>query len=143
MLVHQTCHQHHYLISTDRNSGKYALVYASLHFLRWKLATIIFPRLCLIGFNYAQPFLISSAISYISQPIRDKNDGYGLIAATGLIYLGIAVSKSPLIRVILTSFSDQYNTLQTSCQPNHNSFPGLNGNHNILQELGTSCRTVR
>jgi hypothetical protein len=61
--------------------------------LKWPLLTIIFPRLCLIGFNYAQPFLISRAISYIGQPSEpeDKNYGYGLIAATGLIYLGIAV----------------------------------------------------
>jgi ATP-binding cassette subfamily C (CFTR/MRP) protein 1 len=53
---------------------------------------IVFPRVCLIGFNYAQPFLISSAIDYISQPTGDRNTGYGLIAATALIYLGIAVS---------------------------------------------------
>jgi ATP-binding cassette, subfamily C (CFTR/MRP), member 1 len=52
---------------------------------------MIFPRLCLVAFNYAQPFLISSAISYVSQPSPKKNDGYGLIAATGLVYLGIAV----------------------------------------------------
>ena len=52
---------------------------------------MIFPRLCLVAFNYAQPFLISSAILYVSQSSPNKNDGYGLIAATGLVYLGIAV----------------------------------------------------
>jgi ATP-binding cassette, subfamily C (CFTR/MRP), member 1 len=59
---------------------------------------MVFPRLCLVGFNYAQPFLISSAIAFVSQPIKDqnKNDGYGLIGATGLIYLGIAVHAIPL-----------------------------------------------
>jgi ATP-binding cassette subfamily C (CFTR/MRP) protein 1 len=51
---------------------------------------MIFPRLCLVAFNYAQPFLISSAILYVSQSSPNKNDGYGLIAATGLD-LGIAV----------------------------------------------------
>jgi ATP-binding cassette subfamily C (CFTR/MRP) protein 1 len=51
--------------------------------------------LCLIGFNYAQPFLITAAIATISGPkdASKSNDGYGLIGATSLIYLGIAVSK--------------------------------------------------
>ena len=55
----------------------------------------MFPRLCLTAFNYAQPFLISSAILYVSQPSPNRNDGYGLIAATALIYGGIAVRFSP------------------------------------------------
>lgn len=89
-----------------RASGKYALVYASFHCLRWKLAAIVVPRLCLIGFNYSQPFLIASAIKHVSQPdgAQEKNDGYGLIAAAGLIYLGIAVSIQnyhPLYSIIV------------------------------------------
>lgn len=54
---------------------------------------MVFPRLCLIGFNYSQPFLITSAIAFVSLPIEEqnKNVGYGLIGAAGLIYLGIAV----------------------------------------------------
>jgi ATP-binding cassette subfamily C (CFTR/MRP) protein 1 len=58
------------------------------------------PRICLIGFNYAQPFLISSVIINVSNrnsDPSDKNNGYGLIAATGLIYLGITVGVFPLI----------------------------------------------
>ncbi|KUJ15922.1 P-loop containing nucleoside triphosphate hydrolase protein [Mollisia scopiformis] len=74
-----------------RSSGRWALAYAVFHSLRYSLALIVFPRLCLIGFNYAQPFLISSAIIYVSKPaaLEDKNNGYGLIGATALIYLGI------------------------------------------------------
>jgi ATP-binding cassette subfamily C (CFTR/MRP) protein 1 len=70
------------------------------HCLRRPLASIIFPRLCLIGFNYAQPFLITAAIDTISRPkdASEKNDGYGLIGATGLIYLGIAVSEGMYLR---------------------------------------------
>lgn len=77
----------------DRDSGKHALTYAMFHCIRRQLALMVFPRLCLIGFNYAQPFFISSAIAYVSQPVdaQNKNDGYGLIGAAGLIYLGIAV----------------------------------------------------
>lgn len=67
---------------------------------------MVFPRLCLIGFNYAQPFFISSAIAYVSQPIeaQNKNDGYGLIGAAGLIYLGIAVRLDSGDKVQLLTF---------------------------------------
>ncbi|KAF8857368.1 putative multidrug resistance protein [Acephala macrosclerotiorum] len=74
-----------------RSSGRWALAYAIFYSLRYSLAMIVFPRLCLIGFTYAQPFLITSAINYVSQPAseQNKNDGYGLIGATALVYLGI------------------------------------------------------
>jgi ATP-binding cassette subfamily C (CFTR/MRP) protein 1 len=54
----------------------------------------VFPRLCLIGFSYAQPFLISAAIEFIAKPAnaQNKNNGYGLIAGAAIIYLGIAAS---------------------------------------------------
>ena len=78
-------------VATDRNSGKYSLTYACAVALRWPVLATIFPRLCLIGFNYAQPFLISRAINFVGQDDGSKDDGYGLIGATGLIYLGIAV----------------------------------------------------
>lgn len=51
----------------------------------------LFPRLCLIGLNYAQPFLIQSAVHHIEDPSSSKNDGYGLVGATIFIYLGLAV----------------------------------------------------
>ncbi|TVY83108.1 ABC transporter FUM19 [Lachnellula suecica] len=78
------------------SSGRFALLYAMFQCVRWPLALMIFPRLCLVGFNYAQPFLISSAIAYVSQPTgsQDENDGYGLIGAAGIIYLGIAISTT-------------------------------------------------
>jgi hypothetical protein len=47
----------------------------------------------MIGFNFAQPFLIASAINYLEGPsvTQNKNDGYGLIGAAFLIYFGITV----------------------------------------------------
>jgi ATP-binding cassette subfamily C (CFTR/MRP) protein 1 len=54
----------------------------------------ILPRLALIGFTYAQPFLITAALNFLSMPASKRNvdHAYGLICATALIYLGIAVS---------------------------------------------------
>ncbi|TVY88460.1 ABC transporter [Lachnellula willkommii] len=79
-----------------RTSSRFALLYTIFQCIRLPLAYVVFPRLCLIGFNYTQPFLISSAIAYVSLPIEEqnKNVGYGLIGATGLIYLGIALSTA-------------------------------------------------
>jgi ATP-binding cassette, subfamily C (CFTR/MRP), member 1 len=59
--------------------------------MRWPLLITVFPRLCLIGFNYSQPFLFSTAVTYVSQSDASQNYGYGLIGATILIYLGMAV----------------------------------------------------
>lgn len=61
----------------------------------WRpLLLAVFPRLCMIGFTFAQPFLISRVLGLLSQPSNQQstNDGYGLVGATALIYLGLAVS---------------------------------------------------
>ena len=50
----------------------------------------------MIGFNFAQPFLIVSAIGNLRRPEASKNDGYGLIGAAFFIYSGIAVRIDPL-----------------------------------------------
>ena len=73
--------------------GRYTLTWAILITLWWPLLTAIIPRLCLIGFNFAQPFLITRTLNLLYQPINEtsKDEGYGLIGAAGLIYLGIAV----------------------------------------------------
>ncbi|ETS74387.1 hypothetical protein PFICI_14253 [Pestalotiopsis fici W106-1] len=61
----------------------------------WRpLLLVVFPRLCMIGFTFAQPFLISTALGLLSQPSdqQSTNNGYGIIGATALVYLGLAVS---------------------------------------------------
>ena len=63
--------------------------------LRWEIFAIIPPRLTSIAFNYAQPFLIAAAIKYLETSVNNRNidHAYGLIGATALIYLGIAVRR--------------------------------------------------
>ncbi|KAJ5190136.1 multidrug resistance-associated protein [Penicillium cinerascens] len=60
--------------------------------LKGSLALVVFPRLCLIGFTFAQPFLITSMLNWLDDPHAAMNDGYGLIGVTILIYLGMALS---------------------------------------------------
>ena len=57
------------------------------------MLAIIFPRIFLIGFNFTQPFLINTVLNFLIDPPSTSADSqaYGLIAATGLIYIGIAV----------------------------------------------------
>ena len=71
---------------------KYKLFLAAIKSLGWSAAQPIFPRLLLTGFTFAQPFLVSSILSYLQNPTaRPKNDGYGLLGACVLVYVGIAV----------------------------------------------------
>lgn len=69
---------------------------------RSQFLSIIVPRLTMIAFYYAQPFLISRAISYLVEPENSEsaNISHGLIGATFLIYVGNAVSL-----ILLTSTS--------------------------------------
>lgn len=57
------------------------------------LALMVIPRLFLIGFTFSQPFLIASVLNWLDDPHSESNAGYGLIGATLLIYLGMALSN--------------------------------------------------
>ncbi|KAH8799341.1 putative multidrug resistance protein [Xylogone sp. PMI_703] len=80
----------------DRRSKperRYSLPLACARCLIWPILRIAPPRLFLIGFTYAQPFLISTTISYVEEPrLRENsNNGLGLIAAAFFVYTGIAI----------------------------------------------------
>jgi hypothetical protein len=73
---------------------KYKLFLASMKAMGWSAAQPVFPRLLLTGFTFAQPFLVSSILGYLqNSTTRPKNDGYGLLGACVLVYVGIAVSN--------------------------------------------------
>ncbi|OQE14835.1 hypothetical protein PENFLA_c035G01769 [Penicillium flavigenum] len=75
--------------------GQNALLLAVVKCLRWEIATIAFPRLCVVGFGIAQPFLIGKVVTVLQQTGSLSQDmGYGLIAATAIVFTGIAVSRS-------------------------------------------------
>ncbi|KAF4964511.1 hypothetical protein FSARC_7575 [Fusarium sarcochroum] len=59
---------------------------------KWQLAAGIIPRLLHSGFNFAQPFLIQSVIVFVSRKQMSIQISSGLIGATVLIYLGLAIS---------------------------------------------------
>ncbi|UKZ49169.1 hypothetical protein TrVGV298_003412 [Trichoderma virens] len=62
------------------------------------LGPFLYPipaRLLLLALKLCQPFFIDSMLEFLGTPeeFRDKNHGYGLIAASILIYAGIAISS--------------------------------------------------
>lgn len=87
--------------------SRWMLPLASFSCFRSEVISVIPARLFLIGFNYAQPFLFARAIKLLAEQSDQVTDnyGYGLIAATGIIYVGIAVSSRNSVKVYkLTSY---------------------------------------
>jgi ATP-binding cassette subfamily C (CFTR/MRP) protein 1 len=75
--------------------GKHRLLKACLHaFLRSFLSGIP-PRLALLGFTFAQPFLITATIDYMSSEQTEDSKKYGqaLVGAYVVTYAGITVSR--------------------------------------------------
>ena len=70
----------------------------SLAHLTWRclgdaLLGPVFPRITVTGFTFAQPFLVNSMLSQLDDSaFKPISHGYGLIGASALIYIGIAVS---------------------------------------------------
>jgi ATP-binding cassette, subfamily C (CFTR/MRP), member 1 len=77
-----------------RPERRFEFPWAACRALWRSVLLILFPRIWMIGFTFAQPFLISRVLGLLSQPSSQEstNDGYGLIGATALIYVGLAVS---------------------------------------------------
>ncbi|GKZ24862.1 hypothetical protein AbraIFM66951_001707 [Aspergillus brasiliensis] len=67
-------------------------------FRTYKMAFVgaVIPRLCLSGFTIMQPLLVNSITAYAALPDNSetRNKGYGLIAASGIVYIGLAVSTA-------------------------------------------------
>lgn len=63
------------------------------------LMAAVIPRLCLVGFLYAQPLLINAAVKLAGLPQMQpfNNVGYGLIGAYVIVYTGVAVSDLILL----------------------------------------------
>jgi len=83
--------------------GQFSLVFAAWKAFRGQFAYCLFPRLCLIALIFTQPFLITSVLNLLGKPENDTthSKGLGLIIATGLIYLGIAVSWNANVSINL------------------------------------------
>jgi len=72
----------------------HALFWSTLNANRSTLALAIFPRLCLVGFRYAQPFLLSRTVNFVSSEEESDDIGWGLTAAFFIVLLGMAIATA-------------------------------------------------
>ncbi|CAI6099839.1 unnamed protein product [Clonostachys chloroleuca] len=81
--------------STKRQSNWAVLMWAAKPLAR-PLLLPAFPRIFLIGFTFCQPFLINGLLEYLAHDGENgsQHDEAGLVGATILVYLGIAISTS-------------------------------------------------
>lgn len=81
-------------------SRRYKLLFALLDSIRQSLMLAALPRICCIGFKFAQPFLLKRVVNYVAKD-RDhdpeKSIGFALVGATALVYIGLAVGLPPSI----------------------------------------------
>ncbi|KAJ5198318.1 Cyclic peptide transporter [Penicillium cinerascens] len=62
----------------------------------WNKKAGVIPRLAYIGFSFAQPFLVQRVLDFLSeaQGPNSHTEAYYLIAAYGIVYLGLAISMA-------------------------------------------------
>ncbi|KAH8593398.1 putative ATP-binding cassette transporter [Bisporella sp. PMI_857] len=78
--------------STNRTQP-YALTWSTIVATRQAFAYGIFPRLCIIGFRYAQPLLLHRTVDFASRPEEPDSIGWGLTAGFGLVFIGLALAN--------------------------------------------------
>lgn len=80
-------------------SRKHCLSLAVLRTFAPEIFLAWLPRSAHIGFVLAQPFLVNTTLSYIqNHTTYPVSYGYGLIGAYGIVYIGIAVCISLVLR---------------------------------------------
>ncbi|KAJ5618483.1 ABC transporter integral membrane type 1, partial [Penicillium herquei] len=74
----------------------HSLLFASMRYYAYPFLLGILPRALQIGFTFAQPFLVDATISWVEEEDSPTtmSQGYGLIGAFGITYIGIAVSTA-------------------------------------------------
>lgn len=86
--------------NSGQNHQSYRLLTTTFSAYAWSILAPVPGRLALVGFTYAQPFLLHRSTEYIKQTpgLSNRSQGYGLIAATAIIYIGISVMPSKSFR---------------------------------------------
>ncbi|EAW10758.1 putative ABC transporter [Aspergillus clavatus NRRL 1] len=85
-----------------KQTRQYALLMTTAVTLKWPLLSPVLPRIALIGFKYCQPLLLASVVNYVqlSDVDRDRNVGYGLLGATGILRNQSLEIRKGLLNVI-------------------------------------------
>ncbi|KAG4289064.1 hypothetical protein FPRO06_03886 [Fusarium proliferatum] len=73
---------------------KHRLISCCVTTLRWSIIAVILPRLALLAFTICQPLILNRLLVFLDDTSQSINIGYGIIAAYGLVYSGIALSQA-------------------------------------------------
>jgi len=77
-----------------------ALLWATLRTSWIAFAYCVFPRLCLVGFRYAQPFLLNRTVEFANNPDEPDSIGWGLTGAFALVFLGLAIANGAYYHMV-------------------------------------------
>ncbi|KAJ6786301.1 hypothetical protein PWT90_09265 [Aphanocladium album] len=78
----------------QNKTSKFALAICCMAACPWSFLSILLPRTLVIGFSFSQPFLLQDVVDEIQTDTPSADVQNGLMVATALIYVGIAVSRS-------------------------------------------------
>jgi ATP-binding cassette subfamily C (CFTR/MRP) protein 1 len=83
-------------LTGTKSPKRHELIFAMARCMLGPLAAAVLPRLSQTFFRYMQPFLIRRVTVFINQHNIQSatNQGWGLTAAYGLVYIGITVSNN-------------------------------------------------
>ncbi|KAF4959656.1 hypothetical protein FGADI_1579 [Fusarium gaditjirri] len=73
---------------------KHRLISCCVMTLRWSIVAVVLPRLALLAFTICQPLILNRLLVFLDDPSQSINIGYGITAAYGLVYSGIALSQA-------------------------------------------------
>ncbi|KAG9504500.1 hypothetical protein J7337_004473 [Fusarium musae] len=73
---------------------KHRLISCCVMTLRWSILAVVLPRLALLAFTICQPLILNRLLVFLEDASQSINIGYGIIAAYGLVYSGIALSQA-------------------------------------------------
>ncbi|EGP90793.1 putative ABC transporter [Zymoseptoria tritici IPO323] len=77
-------------------TSKWSLVLSAFSAIRYTFLAMMIPRLCLSALKLSQPLLINRLTGLLSDRLdeQDNDVRHALIAATGLLYIGLVVSTA-------------------------------------------------
>ncbi|KAK1623308.1 ABC multidrug transporter [Colletotrichum phormii] len=94
--------------------GNHALLEAIFSALKWPILMPVPVYMILVGLQLAQPFMISTIMAYLASPVDhsegQRNIGYGLIGAYGLVYICIAIVTAGCQHLVF-----RYATMMRGC----------------------------
>ncbi|KAF5977483.1 multidrug resistance-associated 1 [Fusarium coicis] len=73
---------------------KHRLISCCVMTLRCSILAVVLPRLALLAFTICQPLILNRLLVFLDDASQSINIGYGIIAAYGLVYSGIALSQA-------------------------------------------------